>query len=85
VKSLTVQETSVIHSNANLDVHGLNLLGSGDTIEAQRLILSLFYSIKVRRIMLIIYLITLELHQVMYIPTTDVYIYWLIFGLKLIL
>jgi hypothetical protein len=69
VNSLTIQEASVIHSNANLGVHGqglLNLSGSGDTIEAQRLILSLFYSIQVRKIMLIIFLITLELHQVMY-------------------
>lgn len=44
------QENSVIHSNANLGVHGqglLNLSGTGDTIEAQRLILSLFYSINV--------------------------------------
>lgn len=44
------QESSVIHSNANLGVHGqgfLNLSGPGDTIEAQRLILSLFFSIKV--------------------------------------
>jgi hypothetical protein len=40
----------VIHSNANLGVRGqgvLNLSGDGDTIEAQRLILSLFYSIQV--------------------------------------
>jgi hypothetical protein len=40
----------VIHSNANLGVRGqglLNLSGDGDTIEAQHLILSLFYSIQV--------------------------------------
>jgi len=40
----------VIHSNANLGIHGqgvLNLSGQGDTIEAQRLILSLFYNILV--------------------------------------
>jgi hypothetical protein len=40
----------VIHSNANLGIHGqgvLNLSGQGDTIEAQRLILSLFYNIVV--------------------------------------
>lgn len=46
------QESSVIHSNANLGVHGqglLNLSGPGDLIEAQRLILSLFYSINVRQ------------------------------------
>ena len=45
------QESSMIHSNANLGVHGqglLNLSGPGDLIEAQRLILSLFYSIHVR-------------------------------------
>ena len=44
------QESSVIHSNANLGVRGqglLNLSGDGDTIEAQRLISSLFYSIRV--------------------------------------
>lgn len=44
------QESSVIHSNANLGVHGqglLNLSGPGDWIEAQRLVLSLFYSIHV--------------------------------------
>ncbi|KAJ4765970.1 ephrin type-B receptor [Rhynchospora pubera] len=47
---IVLKEASVIHSNANLGVHGqglLNLSGSGDTIEAQRLILSLFYSIQV--------------------------------------
>ena len=41
----------MIQSNANLGVHGqglLNLSGPGDLIEAQRLILSLFYSIHVR-------------------------------------
>lgn len=41
----------MIHSNANLGVHGqgfLNLTGSGDLIEAQRLVISLFYSISVR-------------------------------------
>ena len=41
----------MIHSNANLGVHGqglLNLSGPGDWIEAQRLVLSLFYSIHVR-------------------------------------
>lgn len=48
-----VQESSMIQSNGNLGVHGqglLNLTGTGDTIEAQRLILSLFYSIQVRKI-----------------------------------
>ena len=42
----------MIHSNANLGIHGqgvLNLSGSGDTIEAQRLILSLFYNIMVHQ------------------------------------
>ncbi|GMI92574.1 hypothetical protein like AT5G11700 [Hibiscus trionum] len=45
-----LKESSVIHSNANLGVHGqglLNLSGPGDTIQAQRLVLSLFYSINV--------------------------------------
>jgi hypothetical protein len=45
---VVLKESSVIHSNANLGVHGqglLNLSGPGDCIEAQRLVLSLFYSI----------------------------------------
>ncbi|XP_062097852.1 uncharacterized protein LOC133803757 [Humulus lupulus] len=45
---VVLKESSVIHSNANLGVHGqglLNLSGPGDLIEAQRLVLSLFYSI----------------------------------------
>ncbi|KAA8525335.1 hypothetical protein F0562_007247 [Nyssa sinensis] len=45
---IVLKESSVIHSNANLGVHGqglLNLSGPGDCIEAQRLVLSLFYSI----------------------------------------
>lgn len=44
------QDSSIIHSNANLGVHGqgfLNLSGPGNLIEAQHLILSLFYSINV--------------------------------------
>ncbi|XP_062230954.1 uncharacterized protein LOC133928568 isoform X2 [Phragmites australis] len=47
---IVLKEASVIHSNANLGIHGqgvLNLSGGGDTIEAQRLILSLFYNILV--------------------------------------
>ncbi|KAI3915295.1 hypothetical protein MKX01_035554 [Papaver californicum] len=47
---VVLKESSVIHSNANLGVHGqglLNLSGPGNQIEAQRLILSLFYSIHV--------------------------------------
>ena len=49
----------MIHSNANLGVHGqgfLNLSGPGDVIEAQHLVLSLFFSINVsyRFIMLIL-------------------------------
>ncbi|KAI8531022.1 hypothetical protein RHMOL_Rhmol11G0105400 [Rhododendron molle] len=47
---VVLRESSVIHSNANLGVHGqglLNLSGPGDSIEAQRLVLSLFYSIHV--------------------------------------
>lgn len=45
---LVLRESSSIRSNANLGVHGqglLNLTGPGDRIEAQRLVLSLFYSI----------------------------------------
>ncbi|KAG8636170.1 hypothetical protein MANES_16G106300v8 [Manihot esculenta] len=47
---VVLKESSVIHSNANLGVHGqgfLNLSGPGDIIESQRLILSLFFSINV--------------------------------------
>lgn len=47
-----MQESSQIRSNANLGVHGqglLNLSGPGDAIEAQRLVLSLFYSVNVSR------------------------------------
>ncbi|XP_039008043.1 uncharacterized protein LOC120135987 isoform X1 [Hibiscus syriacus] len=47
---VVLKESSVIHSNANLGVHGqglLNLSGPGDTIQAQQLVLSLFYGIKV--------------------------------------
>ncbi|CAH9106309.1 unnamed protein product [Cuscuta epithymum] len=47
---IVLKESSLIHSNANLGVHGqglLNLSGAGDCIEAQRLVLSLFYSIHV--------------------------------------
>ncbi|KAG1330123.1 hypothetical protein COCNU_02G000910 [Cocos nucifera] len=47
---IVLKESSVIQSNANLGVHGqglLNLSGPGDLIEAQRLILSLFYRIHV--------------------------------------
>ncbi|XP_077211838.1 uncharacterized protein LOC143847056 [Tasmannia lanceolata] len=47
---VVLKESSMIHSNSNLGVHGqglLNLTGTGDVIEAQRLILSLFYSISV--------------------------------------
>lgn len=47
---VVLRESSVIHSNANLGVHGqgyLNLSGSGDLIEAQRLVISLFFSISV--------------------------------------
>ncbi|XP_047324927.1 uncharacterized protein LOC124928723 [Impatiens glandulifera] len=47
---IVLKESSIIHSNANLGVHGqgfLNLSGPGDCIEAQRLVLSLFYSINV--------------------------------------
>ncbi|KAL6985493.1 hypothetical protein U1Q18_018868 [Sarracenia purpurea var. burkii] len=47
---VVLRESSAILSNANLGVHGqglLNLSGSGDSIEAQRLVLSLFYTIHV--------------------------------------
>lgn len=47
---LVLRESSFIRSNANLGIHGqglLNLTGPGDTIEAQRLVLSLFYGIHV--------------------------------------
>ncbi|KAJ7973750.1 Ephrin type-B receptor [Quillaja saponaria] len=47
---VVLKESSVIHSNANLGVHGqgfLNLSGPGDLIEAQHLVLSLFFSINV--------------------------------------
>ncbi|XWS17674.1 hypothetical protein CRYUN_Cryun33cG0087900 [Craigia yunnanensis] len=47
---VVLKESSVIHSNANLGVRGqglLNLSGPGDKIQAQRLVLSLFYSIHV--------------------------------------
>ncbi|KAA3477507.1 1-aminocyclopropane-1-carboxylate deaminase [Gossypium australe] len=47
---VVLKESSVVHSNANLGVRGqglLNLSGPGDTIQAQRLVLSLFYSIHV--------------------------------------
>ncbi|KAK4753990.1 hypothetical protein SAY87_002094 [Trapa incisa] len=45
---MVLRGSSMIHSNANLGVHGqgfLNLTGTGDVIEAQRLVISLFYSI----------------------------------------
>lgn len=51
-----MQESSQIRSNANLGVHGqglLNLSGPGDAIEAQRLVLSLFYSVNVSRNLLL--------------------------------
>ncbi|KAL6530380.1 hypothetical protein OROHE_014733 [Orobanche hederae] len=47
---IDLRQSSVIHSNTNLGVHGqglLNLTGPGDCIEAQRLVLSLFYSINI--------------------------------------
>ncbi|KAI3804675.1 hypothetical protein L1987_26398 [Smallanthus sonchifolius] len=47
---VVLTESSTIHSNANLEVRGqgsLNLSGPGDCIEAQRLALSLFYSVNV--------------------------------------
>ncbi|KAI7726081.1 hypothetical protein M8C21_019815, partial [Ambrosia artemisiifolia] len=47
---IVLKESSTIRSNANLGVHGqglLNLSGPGDHIEAQRLVLSLFYGVNV--------------------------------------
>ncbi|KAL8171635.1 hypothetical protein V2J09_023439 [Rumex salicifolius] len=47
---LVLRGASSVRSNANLGVHGqglLNLTGPGDMIEAQRLVLSLFYGIHV--------------------------------------
>ncbi|KAM1605440.1 uncharacterized protein LOC126596812 [Malus sylvestris] len=47
---VVLRGASVIHSNANLGVHGqgfLNLSGPGDLIEAQHLILSLFFSVNI--------------------------------------
>lgn len=47
---MVLKESSVIHSTANMGVHGqghLNLSGPGNLIEAQRVVLSLFYSINV--------------------------------------
>ncbi|GAA0160631.1 transmembrane signal receptor [Lithospermum erythrorhizon] len=47
---MMLKGSSVIHSNANLGVHGqgsLNLSGPGDLIEAQHLVISLFYTISV--------------------------------------
>ncbi|XP_020972907.1 uncharacterized protein LOC107632887 [Arachis ipaensis] len=47
---VVLKDSSIIHSNANLGIHGqgfLNLSGPGNLIEAQRLILSLFYTINV--------------------------------------
>ncbi|KAL8504009.1 hypothetical protein ACS0TY_022659 [Phlomoides rotata] len=47
---MVLRESSLIHSNASLGVQGqgsLNLTGPGDAIEAQRLVLSLFYSINI--------------------------------------
>ncbi|KAL6608326.1 hypothetical protein ACP70R_041389 [Stipagrostis hirtigluma subsp. patula] len=48
---IVLKEASMIHSIGNLGIHGqgvLNLSGQGDTIEAQRLILSLFYNIRLQ-------------------------------------
>ncbi|KAK3137334.1 hypothetical protein QOZ80_5BG0450930 [Eleusine coracana subsp. coracana] len=47
---IVLKGASLIQSNANLGIHGqgaMNLSGPGDTIEAQRLTLSLFYKIRV--------------------------------------
>ncbi|CAK9158810.1 unnamed protein product [Ilex paraguariensis] len=47
---IVLKESSIINSNANLGVHGqgfFSLSGPGDRVEAQRLFLSLFYSLHV--------------------------------------
>ncbi|KAK1365313.1 Protein diaphanous 1 like [Heracleum sosnowskyi] len=47
---VVLRGSSLIQSNANLGLHGqgtLNLSGPGDVVEAQRLVLSLFYNINV--------------------------------------
>ncbi|KAK4415618.1 hypothetical protein Salat_2669200 [Sesamum alatum] len=47
---VVLKGSSMIHSTANLGLHGqgsLNLTGPGDIIEAQHLVLSLFYAISV--------------------------------------
>ncbi|KAL6517054.1 hypothetical protein OROHE_018014 [Orobanche hederae] len=47
---VVLRGSSMIHSTANLGLHGqgsLNLSGPGDVIEAQHLVLSLFYAISV--------------------------------------
>ncbi|XXG64223.1 hypothetical protein AAC387_Pa05g2227 [Persea americana] len=47
---LVLKESSIIHSESYLGIHGqglLNLSGRGDLIEAQRVILSLFYGINI--------------------------------------
>ncbi|PIN14345.1 hypothetical protein CDL12_13026 [Handroanthus impetiginosus] len=47
---VVLKGSSMIHSTANLGLHGqgsLNLSGPGDIIEAQHLVLSLFYAISV--------------------------------------
>lgn len=72
------QESSVIHSNANLGVHGqglLNLSGPGDSIEAQRLVLSLFYNIHVSCYM--IYLLILPLMVMRFVCLCFAYVYFL--------
>ncbi|GJM94810.1 hypothetical protein PR202_ga11489 [Eleusine coracana subsp. coracana] len=50
---IVLKGASLIQSNANLGIHGqgaMNLSGPGDTIEAQRLTLSLFYKIRICRV-----------------------------------
>ncbi|XP_019191996.1 PREDICTED: uncharacterized protein LOC109186463 isoform X2 [Ipomoea nil] len=52
---VVLKGSSIIHSNANLGVHGqgsLNLSGPGDLIEAQHLVLSLFYSINLNHLLM---------------------------------
>ncbi|KAK9715457.1 hypothetical protein RND81_06G166800 [Saponaria officinalis] len=47
---LVLKGSSLIHSTANLGIHGqgyMNLSGAGNVVEAQRLVLSLFFSINV--------------------------------------
>ncbi|KAJ9555936.1 hypothetical protein OSB04_010550 [Centaurea solstitialis] len=63
---IVLKESSTISSNANLGVHGqglLNLSGPGDCIQAQRLVLSLFYGVNDIEVHLLFSLQLLEINQ----------------------